>query len=126
LPLIEWHGVRYSVPPVCLGQRVEVRQPVDEDRVVVRWAGTIVATHGIARHGVREVWDPEHRRQAEHGALTRHARGHLRVVDAHANDELSQNGAELTRLALPACDFDVATPDLGRYASIDHGGRSLA
>ena len=26
LPLIEWRGVRYSVPPACLGQRVEVRQ----------------------------------------------------------------------------------------------------
>src|SRR5207237_4538302 len=45
LPLIEWRGVRYSVPPACLGQRVEVRQQIDDDRIVVRWVGTIVASH---------------------------------------------------------------------------------
>ena len=29
LPFITWDGVRYSVPPTCLGQTVEVRQAVD-------------------------------------------------------------------------------------------------
>src|SRR5206468_2928204 len=36
LPLIEWRGVRYSVPPTCLGQRVEVRQNISDDRIIVR------------------------------------------------------------------------------------------
>ena len=120
LPLIEWRGVRYSVPPTCLGQRVEVRQVVDDDRIVVRWAGTIVASHRLARRGVREVWDPEHRRQAEHSALSRHGRAHLRVVDATTSDEAAENGAERMRLAFPACDYDVEAPDLDRYASIDN------
>lgn len=125
LPLIEWRGVRYSVPPTCLGQRVEVRQQVDEQRIVVRWAGTIIATHRVADAGVREVWDPEHRRQAEHGALARHTKTHLRVVGASASDYVAENGSERMQLALPGCDFDVATPDLGRYATIDAAKRSL-
>jgi transposase len=119
LPLIEWRGVRYSVPPGCLGQRVEVRQNVDEHRIVVRWAGTIVATHRLGGRGVREVWDPEHRRAAEHGALARHARSHLRVVDAPQADEVAQNCSQRIPIALPACEFDVAVPDLARYPSID-------
>jgi hypothetical protein len=126
LPLIEWRGVRYSVPPACLGQRVEVRQNVDDNRILVRWASTIVASHRLAAPGVREVWDPEHRRQAEDGALARHTRTHLRIVGAATSNEIAPNGAEQIRLALPACDFDVATPDLGRYATIDNGGRSPA
>ncbi len=127
LPLIEWRGVRYSVPPTCLGQRVEVRQNIGEDRIIVRCAGTIVATHRLADIGVREVWDPEHRSLAEHGALARHARTHLRVVGASTNDEIVQNASEEMRIALPACDFDVDVPDLARYASIDdNDNRSLA
>jgi transposase len=120
LPFIEWRGVRYSVPPTCLGQRVEVRQAVDDDRIVIRWAGTIVASHHLATGGVREVWDPEHRRQAEHGALSRHGRAHLRVIDAAPTNEIALTGSHSARLTLPACDYDVATPDLDRYASIDN------
>jgi transposase len=120
LPFIEWRGVRYSVPPDCLGQRVEVRQRVDDDRIVVRWAGTIIASHRLAANGVREVWDPEHRQQAEHAALSRHGRAHLRVVSATTDDEDAENAAERMRLALPACDFDVDAPDLDRYASFDN------
>jgi hypothetical protein len=29
IPQIEWRGVHYSVPPRCLGQKVEVRHEVD-------------------------------------------------------------------------------------------------
>ena len=39
IPQIEWRGVRYSVPPRCLGQRVEVRQEVESDSIEIRWAG---------------------------------------------------------------------------------------
>ena len=48
IPQIEWQGVRYSVPPRCLGQRVEVRQEVDADTIEVRWAGEVVARHTLA------------------------------------------------------------------------------
>jgi transposase len=119
LPLIEWRGVRYSVPADCLGQRVEVRHEVDEDRIVVRWAATIVATHRLATAGVREVWDPEHRRQAEHGALAAHARAHLRIVGAATNDEVAQNASQPARIAVPGGDYDVAVVDLWRYTPND-------
>ncbi len=113
--MIEWHGVRYSVPPECLGQRVEVRREIGDERIVVRWANTIVASHRLAADGVREVWDPDHRRAAEHGALAAHARSHLRAVAATASNEVAENGAERPRLELVGGDYDVAPPDLGRY-----------
>ena len=47
IPQIEWRGVHYSVPPACLGQRVEVRQEVDEAAIEIRWAGETVARHRI-------------------------------------------------------------------------------
>src|SRR5207244_13556505 len=108
----------------CLGQRVGVRQDVSDDRIVVRWAGTIIATHRVAAPGTREVWDPEYRRDAEHGALARHARTHLRVVDAPTSNEVAQNASEQLRIALGGTDYDVAVVDLGRYTPTDD--RSLA
>lgn len=119
LPLIEWHGVRYSVPPACLGQRVEVRRDLGDDRIVVRWANTIVAAHRIAVPGVREVWDPEHRRAAEHAALAPH-RAHLRVVDGTSDVETAENGAQRPRLELIGGDYDVPAPDLDRYNFGEH------
>lgn len=119
LPLIEWEGVRYSVPPECLGQRVEVRREIGDERIVVRWANTIIASHRLAGDGVREVWDPEHRRAAEHSALRAHARSHLRPVDGVGRGEVAQNGSERPRLELIGGDYDVETPDLDRYAIDD-------
>ncbi|MPZ54736.1 MAG: IS21 family transposase [Acidimicrobiia bacterium] len=74
VPLIEYGAVRYSVPPDLLGQAVEVRRQVDSTMFVVRWAGTVVATHQVAAKGTVEVWDPEHRRAAERAALVRRRR----------------------------------------------------
>jgi hypothetical protein len=37
IPQIEWRGVRYSVPPRCLGQRVEVRHEVESAAIEIRW-----------------------------------------------------------------------------------------
>jgi transposase len=48
LPVVEWRAVRYSVPPSCLGQRLEVRQEVDDDHLEIRWAGDLVARHRLA------------------------------------------------------------------------------
>ena len=48
IPQIEWRGVHYSVPPKCLGQKVEVRHEVDSSTIEIRWAGEVVATHTVA------------------------------------------------------------------------------
>ncbi len=108
VPLIEYGAVRYSVPPDLLGQAVEVRRQVDSAMFVVRWAGTVVATHQVAPKGTVEVWDPDHRRQAERAALVRRRR-HLIVVPP-AVEPLD----EAAPLALEG-DYGVEPPDLDRY-----------
>jgi hypothetical protein len=110
IPLIEWDRVRYSVPTDCLGQLVEVRRRVDADELTIRLAGRVVATHRIPTDGTVEVWDPAHRAAAEVAALGSTRRRHLRVVTDTQPPSLM-----LRRLELGAGDFDVATPDLGRY-----------
>lgn len=116
LPMVEWRGVRYSVPPVCLGQRVEVRQEVDTEVIDIRWAGELVATHRLPAAGVDEVWDGAHFAAAQAAALGRHRR-HLHLVgpkDAPAPvpGRLEFDG-----------DYDVAPLDLGRY-DLDGDGAS--
>jgi transposase len=111
LPFIEWDRVRYSVPADCLGQLVEVRRAVDADQLTVRWAGRLVATHRLAADGVVEVWDPGHRAAAESAALASTRRRHLHVVG-----DPSPPAPAVGRLELPGGDFDVAAPDLSRYA----------
>jgi len=110
VPLIEYGAVRYSVPPDLLGQAVEVRREVNDDRFVVKWAGTVVATHQIASTGTVEVWDPQHRRLAERAALVRRRR-HLTVVPEPPD---KQPAAEQAPLLLEG-DYAVEPPDLGRY-----------
>ena len=112
LPFITWDGVRYSVPPECLGQLVEVRVPVDSDQLTVTWAGTVVARHRLAPSG-HDVWDPSHRIAAEAAALGSNRPRHLRVVEPAEN-------LPAARIELGAGDFDVAAPDLTLY----DGGRS--
>ena len=80
MPFIVWDGVRYSVPPACLGQLVEARLAVDATVLVVSWAGRVVARHHLAPPGVSEVWDPGRRVAAETAALASNQRRHLRVV----------------------------------------------
>jgi transposase len=117
LPLIAWDDVRYSVPIACLGQAVEVRREVGSDQLVIRWAGIAVASHTIRPAGHADVWDPQHRRQAEHAALTAATGRHLHAVPAPAEAADASNhpaAASTARLALDG-DYDVATPDLNRY-----------
>lgn len=116
VPLIEYGAVRYSVPPDLLGQAVEVRREVDSDRFFIRWAGTIVATHQIAGKGTVEVWDPQHRRQAEKAALVRRRR-HLTVVPPPI--EPGEPAGQVP-LALEG-DYAVEPPDLARYRVDDTG-----
>ena len=56
IPQIEWRGVRYSVPPRCLGQRVEVRQEV----------GGVEHRDPLGR---RARGHPRHLRHRGHGGL---------------------------------------------------------
>jgi hypothetical protein len=109
LPIIEWRGVRYSVPVRCLGQRVEVRQEVDADRIEIRWAGELVRRHRLAGGDVREVWDGDDFAQAQAAALGRHRR-HLHVVPPEVAPEPAPQ-----RLELGEGDYDVEELDLGRY-----------
>lgn len=116
LPMIEWRGVRYSVPVRCLGQRVEVRQEVDAERIEIRWAGELVRTHRLGSGEVREVWDGDDFAQAQAAALGRHRR-HLHVVPLP-----EPPGPVQERLELGEGDYDVDPPDLGRY-DVDGGVR---
>jgi len=109
LPFISWNGVRYSVPPDCLGQLVEARVPVDSDKLTVRWAGNVVARHRLTTSG-GDVWDPTHRLAAETAALASNRNRHLRVVEP-AN-ELTD--VPVARIELGG-DYDIAVPDLTLY-----------
>lgn len=102
LPLVEWRGVSYSVPPVALGQTVECRAALGEGLLEIRLAGRRIAVHHIALKGSGQIWDPEHRRAAEAQALGRPAPAarHLRLV----GDKQSPTG-----------DYAVEAVDLSRY-----------
>lgn len=115
LPFITWDSVRYSVPPACLGQTVEVRLAVDATELTVSWAGSVVARHQLARPGSGDVWDPAHRVAAETAALASNQRRHLHVVAPPL-----ETPSTPPRLELGAGDYDIAAPDLTVY----EGGES--
>jgi len=113
IPQIEWRSVRYSVPPRCLGQRVEVRQEVDASSIEIRWGSEVVAHHSVPSDGTSEVWDALHWSAAQQAALGRHRGRHLSLMVP-----------DVAPTAVPHCldvagDVDVAVPDLSRY---DTGG----
>jgi transposase len=117
IPQIEWRGVRYSVPPRCLGQRVEVRQEVEGSSIEIRWAGEHVATHAISDIEGMEVWDALHFQEAQSAALSRSRGRHLSIVVP------DDPGAAPLPLRLDiAGDVDVDVPDLARYET--DGARS--
>jgi transposase len=116
IPQIEWRGVRYSVPPRCLGQRVEVRQEVGGSSIEIRWAGEHVATHAISDTEGMEVWDALHFQEAQSAALSRSRGRHLSVV----LPEVAPAPVPL-RLDIEG-DVDVEIPDLARYET--DGARS--
>jgi hypothetical protein len=100
LPLVEWRGVSYSVPPDAVGQLVECRSPIGEGVLEIRLAGKRVALHRVALSGAGPIWEPEHRRAAEAIALGRHAkpRRHLRVVtDGALEHEYAVDAVDLSR-----------------------------
>jgi hypothetical protein len=109
IPQIEWRGVRYSVPPRCLGQKVEVRQEVESDVLEIRWAGEVVGRHHVAPAGTVEVWDHEHFSAAQDAALSKHRGHHLALVVP----EVAPRAVPI-RLDVRG-DVDVEVPDLSRY-----------
>jgi len=109
LPFVTWNGVRYSVPPACLGQTVEVRQAVDATEVTVSWAGRTVARHRLGQAVTGDVWDPAHRVAAETAALASNQRRHLHAVATPVAV------APAGRLEIGAGDFEVPAPDLRVY-----------
>ena len=115
IPQIEWRGVHYSVPPRCLGQKVEVRHEVDSSTIEIRWAGEVVGTHTVADPTTGEVWDAGHWQAAQQAALSRSRGRHLSVV---LPDEQPRPEVPL-RLDIEG-DVDVEVPDLSRYET---GGR---
>jgi transposase len=107
VPQIEWRGVRLSVPPACIGQRVEVRHDVDADQIEIRWAGELVRRHRLPAVGVTEVWDGQDWADAQAAALGERPR--RAVVAASVPEPERQYRIEL------AGDYDVDTIDLSRY-----------
>jgi hypothetical protein len=110
IPQIEWRGVRYSVPPRCLGQRVEVRQEVEGSSIEIRWAGEQVGTHAVSDTEGMEVWDALHFQEAQSAALSRSRGRHLSIVVPDENPV----PAVALRLDI-AGDVNVDVPDLARY-----------
>ena len=108
LPLVEWRGVSYSVPPDALGQLVECRSPLGEGILEIRLAGKRIALHRVALSGAGPIWEPEHWAAAEQIALGRHLppRRHLRVVgDSRATNAYAVEAVDLSRYDL---DGDVS------------------
>jgi hypothetical protein len=101
--------VHYSVPPRCLGQKVDVRHEVDSSTIEIRWAGEVVAHHTVADPMTGEVWDAGHWQAAQQAALGRSRGRHLSVV---IPDE--QPRQVPLRLDIQG-DVDVEVPDLSRY-----------
>jgi len=117
VPLVEFDGTCYSVPPEHIRQVVEVRLPIGATTLEV-WAagGRIIARHQLAPAGNRPVWDPAHKQAAEQLALRRHQRPprHLELVDPPPPC--------LADLDLGPGDYQVATPDLKARYDLDGGG----
>jgi transposase len=111
IPQIEWRGVPYSVPPQCLGQKVEVRHEVDSSTIEIRWAGEVVGTHTVGDPATGEVWDAGHFQAAQQVALGRSRGRHLSVVFP---DEPPVPVP--LRLDIEG-DVDVEVPDLSRYGT---------
>lgn len=84
LPLVEWRGISYSVPPEALGQVVECKAPLGQSVLDIRSAGRLIARHVVDANSTGPTWDDAHRQEAERLALGRHVRvrRHLHVVGA--------------------------------------------
>jgi len=111
IPLVEWDTVYYSAPPELAGKLVEVRQPVAESLIELRFLGRLVATHRLAPAGSDPQWLPEHKAAAEAIVL---GRRRLSVIDDIAVPVTAGIGG----VDLGPGDYDVDVPDLGALGAI--------
>ena len=119
LPLVEWDGVAYSVPPGWVGQVVGCRVEVDSDTLEITAGATVVSRHRLQPGATEAVWDRAHRAAAEAIALGR-SRPALHVVVPPEPDRHAEPG----RLDLGAGDYDVDGLDLAaRYGACGCTGR---
>ena len=109
LPLVEWAGVAYSVPPEVLGAKLTCRVEVDSDVLEISWGGTVVARHRLCPGATEAVWDPAHHQDAQAIALGR-SRPMLRRLETLAPERSSSAG----RLELGEGDYEVEAIDLAR------------
>ena len=65
LPLVEWDGVAYSVPPGWVGHVVCCRVEVDSDTLEITAGPTLVSRHRLQPGATEPVWDPAHRAATE-------------------------------------------------------------
>ena len=108
LPFVSIDANRYSVPPDALGHKVEIRRAVDADLVQILLAGRLIATHRLVGGRRVDVWNPQHRRDAEAAALGwHHDRPPLQLIEPREHDE------HIDRLYLHG-DYDVDPVDLER------------
>ncbi len=119
VPMVEWDGVFYSVPPSAAGQLVEARQAVASSLLELRMAGRLIAEHRLAPPGSEPQWLAAHRAAAEAIALGRHGAPLRPVSEAPASPVVTGG------LDLGDGDYDVEDPDLevferiGPHPSID-------
>jgi transposase len=119
IPLVEFDGAHYSVPPALAGHLVEVRLAVEAAELEIRAGGRLVARHALATPGMTR-WAPDHRAAVETLALGRHrhTQRHLRVVDPSPTLPPCAN-----ELDLGPGDYHVPPPDLVvRYDLDGHDG----
>jgi hypothetical protein len=120
VPFVHLDGKRFSVPGAVLGQRVEIRRPVNSTIFDVRWAGRIVRTHDLADSPGADgiVWDPTDRATATNTAMQRTIRDDQRTDHQRTDHRDRHLRLVPSTVELPAGDFDVETPDLdGRYGT---------
>jgi len=120
-PVVEWDTVCYSAPPELAGKVIEVRQPVTERVLELRFLGRVVAVHKVVAPGSSPQWLPEHKAAAEAIVL---GRKRLRAIDDEAPELPVGVGSEIF---LGAGDYDVEVPDLAVMGAIGpHPDTTLA
>ncbi len=111
LPLVEWDGVPYSVPPECAGAKVTCRVEIDSSVLEISFGTSVVARHELAPGSSEPVWDPAHRQSAEVIALGRGRPAMHLVIPAAPSPGLG-------RLELGGGDYEVEAIDLSaRYGA---------
>jgi hypothetical protein len=114
LPLVEWDGVAYSVPPGWVGHTAYCRVEVDADMLEISVGANQLCRHRLDPDATEPVWDPDHRAAAETIALGRaHPGLHLLPPPVARLEPVAGSAAHLE---LGDGDYHVESVDLeARY-----------